>query len=147
MNTASDDRTSRWLMARATWASPVPSLDELSVCTENGVLRVRATKRVSIDDPYMVAHFPGRTIFPGVFTIECARHAFRVAIFESLGVSCDLRSVRSVRFLAPLIEGDVLTIQGTTSGGGPHLEADADGWRSDGVRAAKLRLTFRVSTP
>lgn len=147
MNTAADNGKPRSLMARAPWASPVPSLDELSVCTNNGVLRVRATKRVSIDDPYMTAHFPGHTIFPGVFMIECARHAFRVAILESCGLSCELGTVRSVRFLAPLTEGDVLTLQGTASCVGPRVEADADGWRSDAVRAVKLRLIFSVSAP
>jgi 3-hydroxyacyl-[acyl-carrier-protein] dehydratase len=101
---------------------------------------VHARQAVTLDDPYLHGHFPGWTVYPGVFTIEAVRQAAATA----LGTRADraqFRELRSVRFLAPLLAGDELAIRAELrqlpDDGGFDVRAVVT--RRDGVVAARLR--------
>jgi 3-hydroxyacyl-[acyl-carrier-protein] dehydratase len=123
------------------FAAPLRAVDDLRVAWCGATLRLRATRRITAGDPYMAAHFPTLTVFPGVFIVE----AVRQAVVLATGNACDVLEivqVRSARFLAPLLGGDRMTLEAAV---GPvegtrryHVEATC--WREDGVTAAKVRL-------
>ena len=109
------------------------------------MLEVRATKRVSIDDPYMLGHFPGLPIYPGVFILEALRHAV-ASVAGSRGRWPDVRCVRSARFLAALVPGDLLTIAFTVPHTAPRAAFDIDAHctREDGKCVARLKVRFEI---
>lgn len=123
-------------------AAPLVAVDEVTVAKIEGGLRLRATKRVHADDPYLAAHFPSMTIFPGVFIIEAVRQAVLIAVRGSRAALPEVRLVRSARFVAPLFAGDTMAMEATVAGGGDRavLHVDAACWRSDGVPVARVRL-------
>jgi 3-hydroxyacyl-[acyl-carrier-protein] dehydratase len=124
------------------FGAPLAAVDEVAVASTEGGLRVRATKRINADDPYLAAHFPSMTVFPGVFIIEAVRQAVLVAIGCTEATVPDIRLVRSARFVAPLFPGDMMSLETTVtrSDDGTALQVDALCWRSDGVTAARVRL-------
>ncbi len=87
-------------------AVPFPAVDE--VVADRGAHEwvIQARKVITDQDPYLAGHFPNATIYPGVFVIE----SLRQAVSEGLGAVCDIVSVRSARFLMPLVSGDVLVL-------------------------------------
>lgn len=68
-------------------------------------------KNVSISDPILGGHFPGRPIVPGVVMIEGLAQAAAVLGHLSIPngiVSCLLTEISETRFRRPVIPGDVL---------------------------------------
>jgi 3-hydroxyacyl-[acyl-carrier-protein] dehydratase len=122
------------------FAAPLLAVDEVRMARREGALRLRATKRITSGDPYMAAHFPTLTVFPGVFIVE----AVRQAVVLSLGAVADgleILRVRSARFLAPMLAGDLMTLEAALDErerGRYHVNATC--WRDDGVTTAKIRL-------
>src|SRR4051812_8732195 len=49
------------------FAAPLRAVDRVELLTLDGGLRLRASKRVTAEDPYMAGHFPGLTMLPAVF--------------------------------------------------------------------------------
>lgn len=127
------------------FAAPLIAVDDVTVTSSDGGLALRATKLIRADDPYMAAHFPSMTVFPGVFIIEAVRQAVLIALGAREPVP-EIRQVRSVRFVAPLFAGDTLSLQAsaTRSEDGTSLTVDAECWRGDGVTAARVRLEMGV---
>ena len=105
---------------------------------------VRLTARVGVhgDDPNLRGHFPGLPIFPGVFVIESLCQAMAQAFGEQADQAPVLRTLRSVRFLAPLLDGDELTLQITATPATDGWSTKAEGTRSDGTVAARIRADF-----
>ncbi|MFF5207134.1 FabA/FabZ family ACP-dehydratase [Streptosporangium sp. NPDC000396] len=110
--------------------------------------KLTMTVRVGVrgDDPNLRGHFPGLAVFPGVFVIETLCQAMAFAVPPGTAVSPAppvLRSVRSVRFLAPLLDGDELTLRIVAS---PRPEGGwavtAEGSRRDGTTTARIRADF-----
>jgi 3-hydroxyacyl-[acyl-carrier-protein] dehydratase len=124
------------------FGAPLVAVDEVTVASTEGGLRLWATKRIHADNPYLAAHFPSITVFPGVFIIEAVRQAVLLAIHGTEAAEPEIRLVRSARFLAPLFEGDTMSLETTVARGddGTSLHVDAQCWRSDGVTAARIRL-------
>jgi 3-hydroxymyristoyl/3-hydroxydecanoyl-(acyl carrier protein) dehydratase len=122
------------------FAAPLLAVDEVRVARREGTVRLCATKRVSASDPYMAAHFPTLTVFPGVFIVEAVRQAVVLAIgTEACGL--EILQVRSARFLAPMLAGDLMTLEAAVEErAGRRYHVDATCWRGDGVTAAKVRL-------
>lgn len=122
-------------------AAPLRAVDHVeSEMTVRGLV-VHARKTVTADDPYLPGHFPGWTVYPGVFVIETVRQAVAAAVGTCAGRLPEFRAVRSVRFTAPLLAGDELTVRAELS----QVQAD-DGFdvsavvtRRDDVVAARLR--------
>lgn len=102
------------------------------------------TARVRVDpaDPNLRGHFPGFAIYPGVFVVETLCQVMTAA-FAAQQRRPRLRTVRSLRFLAPLLADDELTLDinlTPTPDGGWRVRAQ--GSRLDGVAAAQLRAEF-----
>ena len=122
------------------FAAPLLAVDEVRMARREGTLRLRATRRITAGDPYMAAHFPTLTVFPGVFIVEAARQAVVLSLGAD-GDGLEILEVRSARFLAPMLAGDLMTLEAAVderAGGRYHVNATC--WRDDGVTAAKVRL-------
>jgi 3-hydroxyacyl-[acyl-carrier-protein] dehydratase len=119
-------------------AAPLAAVDGWS--REPAGERVLLTARVRVrgDDPNLRGHFPGLAIFPGVFIIESLSQVVALA----LPASPALRYIRSVRFFAPLLDGDELTLEATATPNRDGWDVRATGVRADGTRAATLRAGF-----
>jgi 3-hydroxyacyl-[acyl-carrier-protein] dehydratase len=125
------------------FAAPLRALREVWVEGDrSGPARVRATIVVDGSDPYLAAHFPGFTVFPGVFAVEAVKQAVAAAAGAAGSRLPDLSAVRSARFLAPLLAGDTLTVEARLSGGegAEPLAVAATCRRQDGILAAELEL-------
>jgi 3-hydroxymyristoyl/3-hydroxydecanoyl-(acyl carrier protein) dehydratase len=131
------------------FAAPLVAVDEVTAVPAGGELRLRATKLINANDPYMPAHFPSLTVFPGVFIIEAVRQAVVLAMGGAqppMGsaepAATEIRQVRSARFLAPIFAGDSMTLEAAVvrDDGGSRLHVHARCWRGDGVAAAQVRL-------
>ena len=139
------------------FAAPLRAVDLVSVGFSDGIMRVVATKTVVSTDPYLRGHFPGFTIFPGVFLIEALRQAVAAALdqpsppelAQPAGRRPDIVELRSARFLAALLPGDVFTIDarvGREDDDG-RFDVEAQCFRGDGVTAARIKLRFRRGGP
>jgi 3-hydroxymyristoyl/3-hydroxydecanoyl-(acyl carrier protein) dehydratase len=102
---------------------------------------VTARLRVDPDEANLRGHFPGFPVLPGVFVVEALCQA--VALSAGDGPPLRLREVESVRFLAPLLAGDELTLAiDVVAGADGGCQATAEGRRGDGSRAAQVRARF-----
>jgi 3-hydroxyacyl-[acyl-carrier-protein] dehydratase len=131
-----------WIAAPDTpgTAAPLRAVDAWRVESSGDPVRLTARVGVRGDDPNLRGHFPGLAVFPGIFVIEALCQAVSLALPESAPV---LTNVRSVRFVAPLLDGDELTLEAAVSpraGGG--WAAEARGTRADGTVCARIRADF-----
>lgn len=126
------------------YAAPLRAVDELEVTAQDGGLLVRAAKSIVRGDPYLAAHFPRRTVFPGVFILECARQAIGAAIAAHWpGELAQLREVKSLRFTGAMHPGEQLQISAALRPTAPGIfRADCACQRDDGTEVAKLLLEF-----
>lgn len=127
------------------FAAPLRAVDSAELLREDGgALRLRATKRVTVEDPYMAGHFPGLTMLPAVFLLEGLRQA--VAQVFDLGEPPELLEVRSARLLAPMLGGDLITVDAAVrpqpEGGRWALDARCTG--QDGTAVASLKVVVGV---
>jgi 3-hydroxyacyl-[acyl-carrier-protein] dehydratase len=72
-------------------------------------MRTTVRRVIPADDPYQDGHFPGRPVFPGVFLLELVCDGVREALRERSD-GWQLRTVRRVRFSAPVFPGDHIDI-------------------------------------
>ena len=118
-------------------AVPLRAVDEVSTDRGESGWRIRAIKLIDVSDPYLEGHFPHATIYPGVFVIE----SLRQAVSEGIGVTCGIGTVRSARFLLPLVSGDVMLIDATVRpAAGGTFEVTATAAIEDVGLAAKLQV-------
>jgi len=122
-------------------------------------LAITARLRVDGDDPNLRGHFPGFPVLPGVFMVETLCQTMA----QVTGPSTRLRRLHSVRFLAPLLAGDELTLdidavavpdsgereerseaepRSRERKAGSVWRVTAQGSRSDGTRAVSLKADF-----
>jgi 3-hydroxyacyl-[acyl-carrier-protein] dehydratase len=66
-----------------------------------------ATFTISHDHPALPGHFPGRPIVPGVVVLN---EAYRAAL-KQLGSLPAIVGISQVKFLAPLLPGDVANVE------------------------------------
>ncbi|MEU3455504.1 3-hydroxyacyl-ACP dehydratase [Micromonospora sp. NPDC006766] len=127
------------------FAAPLDAVDQVQRSADG----ITATKRIVATDPYLEGHYPGFPIYPGVFTLESVYQAARQAVQAGRGphVRVELAAVRSVRFKAPLLPGDVLTVDCRLTDDPDdrgRVRAVADCRRGDGTASAKVTLELRV---
>jgi 3-hydroxyacyl-[acyl-carrier-protein] dehydratase len=128
-----------------TYAAPLSAVDGMRVEERDAGLHVSAWKDVTVDDPYLAAHFPDRTIYPGVFVLETVHQAVLAALGERDGVLPSLSGMRSLRLLGGLHPGERLCVEATVvpSGDGGTADVDAVCQRADGSSVARMVLEFR----
>lgn len=127
-------------------AAPLSAVDDVRVETDGDGYRVWATKMIRADDPYMVGHFPGQPIYPGVFVLETVGQALTAALGHE-GGELLLAELVSVRFTAPLLVGDALTVHAQAGQAHPagrwHVRARC--LRSDQVPSARVTARYRTA--
>jgi 3-hydroxyacyl-[acyl-carrier-protein] dehydratase len=121
---------------------PLRAVDEVVMGPEPS--EVVATKLVRAADPYLVGHYPGFTIYPGVFVLETACQAVDVLARRTLGGAAELAEIGWLRLTGPARPGDVLRVHASCD------EITADGLRAtvrctvDDASVAQLVLHFRL---
>ncbi|HET6289898.1 MAG TPA: 3-hydroxyacyl-ACP dehydratase [Amycolatopsis sp.] len=120
------------------FAAPLRAVDTLDVRHQGDDLELVARITVDGKEPNLRGHFPGQAVYPGVFVIETLEQAMREA------ANARLRTVRSVRFLAPLLDGDLMVLTATAK----RVRDGWEGWEVTGkavlgeTTTAKVRATF-----
>jgi 3-hydroxyacyl-[acyl-carrier-protein] dehydratase len=122
------------------YAAPLRAVEEVVVDPDGTSAAGR--KRVTRTDPYLAGHYPDFTIYPGVFQLESVVQTARELIeARHAGARARLVRIRSLRFTAPLLDGDELSIALTLS---DDLVAKAKCTRGDGTAAASMILEFAL---
>ena len=131
------------------FAAPLVAVDRVHVTETEGGVALRAWKLIDDADPYLAAHFPGFTIFPGVFMIESLRQAVALGLGAGTAGVADVVAVRSARFLNPLLAGDTMTVDAlvATADASGSFAVDATCRRGDGEVAARLSVEMRYGGP
>jgi 3-hydroxymyristoyl/3-hydroxydecanoyl-(acyl carrier protein) dehydratase len=126
------------------YAAPLSAVDHMQVRRADPGLVVTATKDIVTGDPYLAAHFPGRTVYPGVFVLETVRQAAIAALGEGPGGLAELSAVCSLRFAGAMHPGERLCAEVTiTPAAGGGFRAAARCRRADGSDVARMTLEFR----
>jgi len=94
---------------------------------------IRAVKAVSIAEPALAGHFPGRPVMPGVLLIEAMAQACALLVhatepFDHTRQHLALLGVDRARFRRPVLPGDTLELRcevGSHRGGTWRLKAQA----------------------
>jgi 3-hydroxyacyl-[acyl-carrier-protein] dehydratase len=129
------------------FAAPLSAVDSWHAERDGDAVTLTARVAVRGDEPNLRGHFPGLAVFPGVFVIETLCQAMAHAFGTGTGRPPVLREVRSVRFLAPLLDGDELTLRASViPGAGGGWSVRATGTRRDGTTAARIRAEFDPGT-
>jgi 3-hydroxymyristoyl/3-hydroxydecanoyl-(acyl carrier protein) dehydratase len=94
-------------MIERTFARPLEAVESLEHGFDETGLIITAEKVVRADDPYMSGHFPGLTLYPAVFLLEGIRQAVGSVVDKPL----ELGTIRSLRILKPMLNGDRLVLR------------------------------------
>jgi 3-hydroxyacyl-[acyl-carrier-protein] dehydratase len=125
------------------FAAPLPAVDAVRVTRAGDTYTLEATKLVDGNDRYLAAHFPGQTVFPGVFLIEAVRQAVALGLPDEVGQAPDVELVRSVRFLSPLLARDYFFLTAeVTRGSAPGAVDVVASCRRGAVAVATLSMTL-----
>ena len=79
--------------------------------------RIRAIKNVTFNEPYLMGHFPGRPVMPGVLMLEALAQAAGLLAFDAMGQVPDENNIYyfvgidSARFKRPVEPGDQLILE------------------------------------
>lgn len=139
--------TGRLAAARPPWyAAPLAACDQVAVAPVPPGWRVTGRTRIRGDGPYLAAHFPGLTIFPGVFVLEAVVQAVGQALGDRAGRPLRLAELGSLRLRTPLFPGDWLCLRAeVVPESDRSVVVRAGCRRDDGVPAAGLTLRCRWS--
>lgn len=76
--------------------------------------RCKASKSVTIGEPYFAGHFPGHPVMPGVLIVEALAQTGAVAILtlkENKGKIPFFAGINNFRFKKPVEPGDLLILE------------------------------------
>lgn len=134
-----------WLpVPAARGASPAPVLDRWrrTGTPTAGAWRAAGRTEVHRGSPAVRGHFPDLAVLPGVLVIEAVGRVVELATDGACGPG-RLTAVRSVRFLAPLLDGDELDLEvRADAAGAGEWDVRATARRVDGTVAARMRLSY-----
>jgi 3-hydroxymyristoyl/3-hydroxydecanoyl-(acyl carrier protein) dehydratase len=125
-------------------AAPLPAIDTWRLRGDRHEFTVDARTGIRAE-PYLRGHFPGYPIFPGVFVLEAVCQAVAAAFGELGwdGPAPQVSTVRSLRFLAPLLPGDTMALTvAAVSANQISWRVTAEARRSGGTVAARVRAVF-----
>src|SRR5262249_17223324 len=84
--------------------------------------RAIGRKFVSGGELFVTGHFPSNPILPGVLSLECLSEVAEALARRLSGdAECAVSEIRQVRFLQPVLPGDVLSVEAVV------VEAQRDG--------------------
>ena len=135
------------------FAAPLGAVDRVEALRgdDGRPLEVTAQKAIDPDNPYIAAHFPGFTIYPGAFVAETVLQAVALAHAPSERPLPTIATIRHLRLLAPLLADDTLSCSArVTPREPPELhQVVAEVRRGDGRAAARLdcEIRFRADAP
>jgi 3-hydroxyacyl-[acyl-carrier-protein] dehydratase len=119
-------------------------VDRVAIEQEGSDHVVRAHKQVDARDPYLAGHFPGLTIYPGVFVLETVCQAIQHSL-GAAGARWELIEVESLRLHKPLFDGERLELTARVRRcGNQRLKVDARCECADGGLVASLRVVLRA---
>lgn len=134
----------RKLAMTATFALPLVALDRYELVSEHEVI---ATKLAHDDGGYLAGHYPGSLIYPGVFVIETITQAVRVLV-DSVQPTGNprvrLTAVPVARFFAPVVAGDLLSVQCRCRYPAADLVEVEATCQVEGNAVAQVRCSFRL---
>jgi 3-hydroxyacyl-[acyl-carrier-protein] dehydratase len=131
-----------WTAVRAVpAAAPMRAVDRWRSAPTGDGFSVTARLRIDAGDPNLRGHFPGLPVLPGVFVVEALCQAMALA-----AEGARLRAIGSVRFLAPLLAGDELTLHADAVAAPDGWRVTAQGRRADGTLAARIRAEFTAGS-
>ncbi|MGO9959037.1 MAG: hypothetical protein ACLP50_24245 [Solirubrobacteraceae bacterium] len=135
---------SHQLSSRPTCATAIEAFDRASSERDGGLTFVRATLEVRLDNPYIHAHFPEFTVYPGVFLLETATQAVAAELGLGDGTATGVTHIRSMRFVSPFLLGDTVEMEAVVSARDDGIEVDARFAHAGGERgeAARIRLVL-----
>ena len=125
-------------------AAPLTAIDD--AVTTPGV-GVTARKTVRATDPYLAGHYPGFTIYPGVFVIESVHQAVSryVADTRPGTWSVAMATIDSVRFTKPLRPGDTLHVTADCAEDGDRINAKVRCVDDAGTLVTKMTARFELT--
>jgi 3-hydroxymyristoyl/3-hydroxydecanoyl-(acyl carrier protein) dehydratase len=128
----------------ATYALPLAALDRYQLVSDHEIV---ATKLARDDGGYLSGHYPGSLIYPGMFMLESITQAVRTLV-DSVQPRANprvrLTAVPLARFLAPVVAGDLLTIQCRCRYPAADLIEVNANCRIEDTAVAQLRCSFRL---
>ncbi len=88
---------------------PFLLVDKIIKVDKNEVIGV---KHVSLTDPYLVGHFPGDPVFPGVLLVEASAQTGGIMIAEHSGYDCRgyIAMLNNFKFVDFILPGDSIQI-------------------------------------
>jgi len=122
-------------------AAPLRAVDTYTAIPDGDGWLLCSTLLVRGDDPSLRGHFPGLPVLPGVFVVEALGQLMRLALGDGTGAPA-LRALTSVRFFAPLLDGDELrlTARATAAPGGWSVRAE--GRSAAGTVTSRVRAEY-----
>ncbi|MFI6173285.1 hypothetical protein ACIBCN_41360 [Nocardia sp. NPDC051052] len=105
-----------------------------------------AEKMVKSDDPYLSGHFPDFTLYPAVFLIEGVSQMLdeHLAAVHGGNDMVNLVEVRTARFTAPMLVGDMIEIRGRLELGENIADIKAVCTNSTGVKVGRIDAEFSI---
>lgn len=121
------------------YAAPLAALDRVLRVDDDGIATAKA---VTGNEPFFTGHYPEFPIFPGVFIVETVQQTVR-RFADERWRPARLVEIASVRFLAPVLPGDVLTTECRCTVEGDELTARASCATERG-KVADVKLLYRA---
>jgi len=104
----------RQVMAALPHRYPMLLVDRVEVLVPGK--SIRATKAVTINEPFFQGHFPGRPIMPGVLIVEALAQAAGVLAVKSLGLEGSgklvyFMAIDDAKFRVPVEPGVLMSLE------------------------------------
>ncbi len=123
-------------------ATPISAAFVVRSLSSDETTTVHASLAVEGESAYMQGHFPSFTIFPGVFMLELAMRAVLAELDLGPVVARNVLHVRTMRFVAPLLDGDTVTMVAEVTRG-DEVVVDARFRGDDNREAARIEFALR----
>ena len=107
----------------------------------------RAVKCVTANEPFFQGHFPEYMVMPGVLIIEALAQTGGIAILsepENKGKIALLGGIKNARFRAPVVPGDMLTLECTLTRRHGNIGFAAAAATIDGKNICTTEISFAI---